>query len=153
MHISPLSVLEVDALLNEIASRCPWSSHDIRHVFDNQPKRPIRDVLMKLYNDMPPFDAAVLTQILLKDLRPVLYPIAATDTTVSLTSYNASSIQMLTLADALCDWESGSWVYWQYATLQDFGALGSFVEENPVNTYATPQVGTRILVSSCSLVW
>lgn len=148
---------DVDRLLTELARYSPWSSNDVRHPSDEaeREKGKIRDVLAQLYSDLPPFDAAVLTQIILKDLRPILYPLSATGTTASLLSYNANAVYMLTLEDALRDWnlhqDGWSWVWWSYHTLSDLSSLGQFIEQNQAGTTAMPRVGTRVLVRVSSL--
>lgn len=124
----------------------------MRHPRDSneREKGKIRDVLARLYSDLPPFDAAVLTQIILKDLRPILYPLPAAGTTASLLSYNSNAVYMLTLEDALRDWNypehDWSWVWWSYHVLSDLTSLGQFIEQNAAGTTAMPRVGTRVLV-------
>ena len=142
---------DVDRLLSELARYSPWSSLDVRHPRDEEAKKGrIRDVLSRLYSDLPPLDAAVLTQVILKDLRPILYPLPATGTTASLLSYNANAVYMLTLEDVLRDWNGPnnhySWLWYQYHILSDFTSLGQFMEQNPIGTTAMPRVGTRVLV-------
>ncbi|KZV64398.1 hypothetical protein PENSPDRAFT_656587 [Peniophora sp. CONT] len=156
-HISSLTVNDVDRLLTELARYSPWSSNDVRHPRDTteREKGKIRDTLARLYSDLPPFDAAVLTQIILKDLRPILYPLGATGTTASLLSYNANAVYMLTLEDALRDWNwpsshDWSWVWWSYHMLSDLSSLGQFIEQNTVGTTAMPRVGTRVLIPKCA---
>ncbi|VDB87531.1 unnamed protein product [Peniophora sp. CBMAI 1063] len=155
-HVSSLSVIDVDRLLSDLARYSPWSSNDVRHSRNsNEPaKSKIRDVLSRLYSDLPPFDAAVLTQIILKDLRPILYPLPATGTTASLLSYNTNAVYMLSLQDALRDWtphnKEWCWAWWQYHILSDLTAIGQFIEQNAVGTTAMPRVGTRVLIPKCA---
>jgi DNA ligase 4 len=144
-----LSIAEVDELLTELASHSGFSAHVVRHS-ENAGARPVRDILARLYRDMPAFEAGVITQIILKDLRPILYPLATTNVSSALLNYNTKAVKMLSLHDAMCNWTDGGWVWWSYVVLMDFNTLGRFIENNPVGTTARPEIGTRILV--CSLL-
>jgi DNA ligase-4 len=94
--------VQVDKLLDELAATCPFSDTSLR----NPNARPKLDVLKALYKNMPPLDAQFVTQIILKDLRPVLYPLPAMHYTAALKEYNSKSVHMLCKADAVKVWHS-----------------------------------------------
>lgn len=63
-------------------------------------------ILSELYANLTPFGAACMTQIILKDIRPVLYPIPSTRTTVSLLRFRSNAIHELTLHESMAIWDS-----------------------------------------------
>lgn len=136
---------EVDRLLVELASHSGFSADAIRHVV-NMKKRTVKDILAQLFYDMPAFEAAILTQIILKDIRPILYPLAATGVTASLLDYKSNAVRMLSIRDAMWDWAERGWLWWSYTILTNFDAVGKFAETSPVGETARPRIGTRIMV-------
>ena len=49
--------------------------------------------------------AAIITQIILKDLRPILYPLKATHYRAQLLEYNSKAVCMLTKEQAMKVWD------------------------------------------------
>lgn len=101
-HTSPLSIAEVDALLDELASTSVFSDVSLRN---GRARRSRYSILCDLYSSMPPLDASFLTQIILKDLRPLLFPLIETHYTAALTKYNTTSIVSLSKEDAMKIWD------------------------------------------------
>ena len=64
-----------------------------------------KQILKTLYTDLPPCDASFLTQIILKDLRQLLYPNPGNSTAESLLSFKSSSVKMLSKEDAMNVWD------------------------------------------------
>lgn len=54
---------------------------------------------------MSPEDASYLTQIILRDLRPLLYPLAETDSTAALTHYNTRAVTKLSKVEVMRAWD------------------------------------------------
>jgi DNA ligase-4 len=99
-----LTITRVDELLSELAALSPFSDASIRERFPKHTRRSRIDVIRNLYRAMSPEDASYLTQIILKDLRPLLYPMS--DYSVSpLTSFNTRAVTMLTKMDAMRAWD------------------------------------------------
>ncbi|ORY34864.1 hypothetical protein BCR39DRAFT_515200 [Naematelia encephala] len=72
-RLSVLSIAELDTMLDELSSYSPFSQ------LSQQPHHPLSQtrILTKLYRDsgLSPSSLSVLTQIILRDLRPLLNPI------------------------------------------------------------------------------
>lgn len=93
---------------------------------------------------MGPYSAAFLTQIILKDLRPLLYPLSETHYTTSLLRYNTNAVSMLTKEDVMKAWDkSGKLlrIYRLRASLEE--AVRAY--EDP-NESVQPQLGTPLQV-------
>jgi DNA ligase-4 len=105
------------------------------------PPRTRRVILFDLYRSIPALDASFLTQIILKDLRPLLFPIAETHYTAALTKYNTKSVAPLTIEDAMRAWDhSGRMlkIYKVRASLHE--AANAFeLESSHQHSPATPQ--------------
>lgn len=141
---------EVDSLLTELASTCAFSSSNIRHSTSNtNTKRTPRTILTLLYTSLSPSSSGYLTQIILKDLRPILYPISETHYTASLLQYNARSVSMLSKEDAMKAWDGSGRMLRMYrvrASLED--AASAFESESGSGSWdVTPQVGVPVQVS------
>jgi DNA ligase-4 len=93
----------VDNLLDELASTSEYSVFSLH--FNNPTPRTPQTILRQLYRLLSPSDAAFVTQIILKDLRPLLYPLPSQHYTSALTSYNSNSIQPLSIQDAMRVWD------------------------------------------------
>jgi DNA ligase-4 len=93
-YISPLSIAEVDNLLEELASHSGYSDISVR-ANARATRRPKSTIIRALYRSLSPLDASFLTQIILKDLRPLLYPLADTHYTVALKSFNSVAVTHL----------------------------------------------------------
>lgn len=103
-----LPIERVDALLDQLASFCPFSSADILATKREEGRQWARSpILSALFESLSAREAAYMTQIILRDLSPIIYPVSSSSTDVSLVSYNSSSLQVLELQSALKEW---SWV-------------------------------------------
>ncbi|THH19263.1 hypothetical protein EW146_g1886 [Bondarzewia mesenterica] len=124
--VGPHSMADVDMLLSELASLCAWSDESVREFSMNLVDRTRLNVLISLYANMPALDAAFLTQIILKDLRPMLYPLTETHYTTSLLDFNSNAVEMLTKEDAMNVWDPSGRMLMAYpvrATLNDAAAF------------------------------
>ncbi|KAJ7043390.1 hypothetical protein C8F04DRAFT_718106 [Mycena alexandri] len=104
-YISPLSIAEVDSLLEELASHSGFSDQSVRASWIHATRRSKSAIVRALYRSMSPLDASFLTQIILKDLRPLLYPLAETHYTVALKSFNSVAVVQLSKEDAMKAWD------------------------------------------------
>lgn len=71
-----------------------------------RPKRSRAEIIRSLFRRLSPEDACVVTQVILKDLRPLLYPYAVSDYTSALTKYNSASVKILSKEHAMDIWDS-----------------------------------------------
>ena len=98
-----LGVLQVDELLTQLASLSPFSHSSIRR---NQSLPSSRAEILKiLYSSLSPTEALFLTQIILKDLRPVLYPSRETHYTAALKHQKSNSVVYPDVVGALKVWD------------------------------------------------
>ena len=138
--VGPKSLQEIDALLDELASTSPFSDKSFHEgnasTFND--KRSKSSILRSLYDSLPATDAAYLTQIILKDLRPLLYAPPSVMTSHVLLDYNTRSKQVLTREQFMKEWDpSGSMIkmYKVRAKLDEaamgFEAGGALVAAHP----------------------
>ena len=134
---------EIDALLTELASTSAFSSAAVRG--PRTARRKPRDILADLYKPSTPSSASVITQIILKDLRPLLYPLKDTHYTAQLLQYNSRAVCMLSKEEAMKVWDSSGRMIQAYrvrASLEE--AAAAF--EHP-DAFVQPEVGVPIPVS------
>ncbi|KAG1746672.1 DNA ligase/mRNA capping enzyme [Suillus paluster] len=109
LFIGPKSLQEINVLLDELASTSVFSDKALHAAHSLSPQRSKSAILRSLYESLPVLDAAYLTQIILKDLRPILYAPPVTSTSRVLLDYNTNSKPMLTKEDFMRTWDpSGS---------------------------------------------
>ena len=70
---SPLTLSDVDGLLNQLAAHSPHSQHS-QTVADPEPQTRTLETLY-LHSCLSPYALSVLTQLILRDLRPLLSPL------------------------------------------------------------------------------
>ena len=98
-----LDILQIDRLLTQLASFSPFSHASIQRNSDLPSSR--IELLKALYSSLSPTEASFLTQIILKDLRPVLYPSKETHYTAALKHQKSNSVTYLDVIDALRVWD------------------------------------------------
>jgi DNA ligase-4 len=138
----------VDRLLDELASLSGYSN------LQNNFARSCRTrtaILRDLYRSLDPVEAKFMTQIILKDLRPVLYPLAETHTTKALLHYKSNATYMLTKWDVMGAWHpSMCKIYRVRSSLDETAeyvdALSSIQQENPPCDAFSPVLGIPIEV-------
>ncbi|KAL8279100.1 hypothetical protein RQP46_008558 [Phenoliferia psychrophenolica] len=101
-----LTIGEVDALLDELASFCSYSAPG---VYRGSPSRSSHDpdvdaVLKRLLDPLTAPEIAIIIQIILRDLSPLLYPLPTLSGTQALQDYNAMPYSEITLRDAMAAW-------------------------------------------------
>lgn len=98
-----LDILQVDRLLTQLASFSSFSNSSVQQDPNLPSSR--NETLKILYSSLSPTEASFLTQIILKDLRPVLYPSKETHYTAALKNQKNNSIVHLDVVDALKAWD------------------------------------------------
>jgi DNA ligase-4 len=146
--ISPLSISQVNSLLDELASNSGFSHRSIRDAYPKRARRGRLPVLKALFRSLSPVDASFLTQIILKDLRPVLYPIRASHYTSALVDFNTTSVQMLTKEHAMRVWDPTCWMLKAYrvkSTIDE--AVASFSMPPHLRDANVPRIGIPVQVT------
>ncbi|KAG1741125.1 DNA ligase/mRNA capping enzyme [Suillus lakei] len=107
--ISPRSLQDINVLLDELASTSVFSDKALHAAPSVSPQRSKSAILRSLFESLPALDAAYLTQIILKDLRPILYAPPVASTSHALLEYNTNSKSVLTKEQFMKTWDpSGS---------------------------------------------
>jgi DNA ligase 4 len=144
-----LSIVDIDALLDELSSYSAFSHVSIRSFYTAETRRDKLAIFRELYRSLSPIEASFLTQIILKDLRPLLYPLPQTHFTTALLRFNSASIEMLTKEHAMLTWDPSRWMLKMYrvrSNLDDVAAW--FKRAGSYPNVDTPQVGIPIEVIS-----
>ncbi|KAJ6518607.1 hypothetical protein C8R45DRAFT_948670 [Mycena sanguinolenta] len=143
-YISPSSISEVDNLLEELASHSGYSDISVR---SNATCRSKTTILRALYRSLSPLDASFLTQIILKDLRPLLYPLPEAEAhyTVALKSFNSVSVTELSKEDAMKAWDPTGQMLRNYRVRSGLDDAAAAFDAGIVGTIA-PRIGTPIAI-------
>lgn len=154
---SPLTIAEVDALLDELASMSAFTDHSLRKHRSAAPRKR-QAILSDLFKSMPALDASFLTQIILKDLRPLLFPLAETHYTAALTKYNTKSVASLSKEDVMRAWDPSRWMLKMYrvrACLYEAANAFELLPSSDQDLTVMPQPRIRtpieVLSSRCKL--
>ncbi|KAF7356774.1 DNA ligase [Mycena venus] len=142
-YISPLSIAEVDDLLEELASHSAYSSISVRNNNPRATRRSKSVILRALYRSLSPLDASFLTQIILKDLRPLLYPLPHVHYTVALKSFNSVSLIQLSKEDAMNAWDPTRQMLSIYRIRSGFDDAAAAFDAGITGTIV-PRIGTPI---------
>ncbi|KAH8110838.1 hypothetical protein DFH11DRAFT_1690667 [Phellopilus nigrolimitatus] len=102
-YVGPQTVEDINILLDELASKSSFSISSLRATAVSARSR--NDILRDAYSSIGPYEAAVLTQIILKDLRPILYPIWNMTTFEALVEFNTNALHVLSLHEAMRVWD------------------------------------------------
>ncbi|KAG7093893.1 hypothetical protein E1B28_007532 [Marasmius oreades] len=105
--ICSLNVTAVDALLDELAAISRFSANSIRAKFPRKRRRSRETILKELFRPLSPFDSACLTQIILKDLRPLMYPLCEKQLhyTTALKEFRSNCVIELSRFNAMKAWD------------------------------------------------
>ena len=95
---------------------------------------------------MPALDASFLTQIILKDLRPLLFPLAERHYTVALTKYNTKSVATLSKEDAMRAWDPSGWMLKTYKVRASLREAANAFELQSSVASPQPRIGAPIEV-------
>ncbi|KAK7031333.1 DNA ligase [Favolaschia claudopus] len=140
---SPLSIADVDNLLEELASFSKFSDISVRNKEPSTNRRSRSIVIRELYRSMSPLDASFLTQIILKDLRPLLYPVPDPHYTVTLKSFNSRSVTQLSKEDAMHAWDATGQMLKIYRVRSGLDDAAAAFDAG-FTTDLVPQIGTPV---------
>ncbi|KAG2011553.1 DNA ligase I [Coprinopsis cinerea AmutBmut pab1-1] len=144
-YITPLSIAQVDELLDELAALSGFTDISIKQKYPKGQRRTRIQVIRDLYRSMRPEDAGFLTQIILKDLRPLLYPLQETNFTVALRYFNTKAVTMLTKEDAMRVWDSSNTMVNASRVFSDLDRAAAIFEAPPEERpKLVPVIGTMI---------
>ncbi|EJU01771.1 DNA ligase/mRNA capping enzyme [Dacryopinax primogenitus] len=124
-HPTNPTIHEADSLLEELAATSPWSN--IKFSTPSPQRRSAKRILSDLYRDLTPFGAAVMTQVLLKDLRPLAYPQPAASMSASLIDFNSKAYEEITPHMAMRAWHPK--MCYLYKTNSKLDAVADAVEK------------------------
>lgn len=150
--IGPRTIDQVDELLNELASKSAYSHKSIRSQYYKNRAGTRAAIIRTLFRPLCPHDASVLTQIILKDLRPLLYPLTEFHYTAALTHFNTASVKMLTLQHAMTAWDpSGNFLrfYRVRACLDEAAAFAG--QSTHIKSEILPKLASPIAVRASLL--
>lgn len=151
-YVSPISIAQVDDLLDELAANSAFSNFSVRTKYPQGTRRSCRDILRTLYRCLSPLDASFLTQIILKDLQPILYPHPDVHYTTALIAYKCNSVQMLTIDHAMNAWDPSGWLLKCYRVRSNIDESTSIYEQpNHSRREVIPVVGSQIQVRFLTL--
>ncbi|KAJ7050474.1 hypothetical protein C8F01DRAFT_1067664 [Mycena amicta] len=143
VEFSPLTMANVDQLLDELAANSGFTCASIRKDYPIATRRNKETILRALYRCLAPLDAAWLTQILLKDLRPMLYPLSATHYSRALKAYNSVSVAELSKEEAMKVWDpSGRLLHCYRVRSRIDDAASAFEAGGPLSF--NPQIGQPV---------
>ncbi|GAA5842570.1 hypothetical protein JCM9279_003622 [Rhodotorula babjevae] len=121
-----LTMGRVDELLDELATLSTWSSADIQilRMHPRYTSRTVTAILADLLLPLSPSQTAVVLQIILRDLSPLLYPPPSAVGDVALTRFTSLAYNEVGVYDAMRLWHEGlprlfqavadlDWVAWQ----------------------------------------
>nr|GAT42989.1 predicted protein [Mycena chlorophos] len=141
-YTSPLTMAEVDLLLDELAAGSGFTDESVRKKLPGS-RRPKTIIMRSLYRDLTPRSAAWLTQILLKDLRPMLYPLPATHYTAALISSTSFSFVELTKEDSMRAWDPTGRLLHNYRSRSRLDDAVSAFEAGEA-IFFTPSIGQPV---------
>ncbi|KAF9045771.1 hypothetical protein BDZ89DRAFT_1155460 [Hymenopellis radicata] len=103
-----LSLEEIDAFLDELAAKSGFSAEHVREKQADKEHRKRVHVVRDVFGKLEPEAAGFLTEIILKDLKPILYRVPeGTNTVDALRKYNTKSFSELTKEQAMLAWDKG----------------------------------------------
>ena len=151
-----MTIAQVDALLTELAAKSAWSASGVHasSATAGSPRRSRQAILTALYHGLSPHEGAVVTQIILKDLRAIVHPVprSAHHPTAALLDYNGTAVTPLSKESAMHAWDpSGrmSVIFRCRANLDE--AAQTFERLKPGDAMPDPVCGTPIQVRLPSL--
>ncbi|KAG6844737.1 hypothetical protein H0H87_004069 [Tephrocybe sp. NHM501043] len=146
-HISPLSISQVDELLDELSATSGYTDGSIRKKYPLIKRRKRLAIIKDLFRTLSPIDAGFLTQIILKDLRPLLYPLRETHYIASLLGHNTTSVRMLSKEDAMNVWDASKWMLNLYRVKSTFTEAANDFEKPPNERGRNvPKIGVPVVI-------
>lgn len=141
------TIVQVDDLLSELAATSRYSDLS---VCANYPIRRTRiNILKTLFRRLSPQEAAFMTHIILKDLRPILYPSPDATYSISLLDFNTNSVKVLRKEHAIAAWDPTRYMHNLYrirASLDEVAV--AFELPDHVKPSLNPVINSMIQVST-----
>jgi DNA ligase-4 len=134
----------MDSLLDELSMGSDFTCSSLRNTLHHQNRRSVRQILVALLEGTTPFEAAVIVQVILKDLRPLIYPIASNGTRSSLLDFKSNAIKPLEVTEAVWAWDPSGTFKRAYAVRATLDAAAEVFEIGHAKT--EPIVGVSIKV-------
>lgn len=129
---SSMDISQLDSLLDELASHCEFSSKYVKQPRREGRVRPRGVILHALFSSLSPIEAGYMSQIILRDLSPMLYPIPSLRSDIALLEYNSTHYKPLELVSALKTW------HWTLPTIYryraDLDAAFKVLIDRPIST-------------------
>lgn len=141
----------MDELLDELAATSPFSHESIRKKYPPHAHRPKLDILKTLFRQLPPLETAFLTHIILKDLRPILYPFPDVNSSVALLNFNTKAVKMLTKQDVMIAWDPSGYMLRLHRLEADLDAV-STAFELPHHAKPVPKPNLGSMIQVCKTV-
>ncbi len=134
-YMSPPTLSEIDTLLDELGSKSGFTHISIRAKYPKHQRRPRNALFRSLFRQLSPEDASILVQIILKDLRPILYPLTEFHYTTALTKFDTASVKMLSKEHAMDIWDPSGMFLRFYRVCADVDEASLYVSmHNPLCT-------------------
>jgi DNA ligase-4 len=144
-----MTIAEVDALLDELASKSGYTQASIRSKYTGTQRRPRKAIIRALFRQLSPEDASILVQIILKDLRPILYPLTEFHYTTALTRFDVASVKMLSKEHAMDIWDPSGLFLRYYRVCADITEAAAFADSpKSEGRFIGPTIGKPVAVST-----
>ncbi|CAA7267386.1 unnamed protein product [Cyclocybe aegerita] len=145
---APLTLVQIDELLDELAAISAFSDKAIRSKY-LKPRRSRADIIRSLFRGLSPEDAAVLTQIILKDLRPLMYPLTEFHYGTALTKFNVAAVKMIIKEHAMDIWDPSGMFLRFYRVHASLDEVTAFMDKPPserTHCDFAPKVGSPVAI-------
>ncbi|EJD08532.1 DNA ligase/mRNA capping enzyme, partial [Fomitiporia mediterranea MF3/22] len=147
-NYNTVTIQEVNSMLDELAAKSRFSACELRDPAAKS-DRSRQTILQSVFRKLRPFEAAVLTQIILKDLRPVIYPVKSTSSTAeALLEFNSKAVHVLTMHETMRVWDPSRLLlrcYKVQATIEDSVRLFESGDLEMVG----PRIGVPVQIPKC----
>lgn len=142
--IGPKSLQDINVLLDELASTSAFSDKTLHADCSPSPPRSKSSILKSLFESLPALDAAYLTQIILKDLRPILYAPPVASTSRALLEYNTNSKSVLTKEQFMKTWDPSGSMLKMYRTRANITEAALCFEAGGAIAHPRPRWGVPV---------
>ncbi len=137
----------MDELLDELAATSAYSHTSIRKNYPQPYRHSKQDILKTLFRQLSPLETAFLSHIILKDLRPILYPFPDVNSSAALLDFNTKAVKMLTKEDALIAWDPTRYMLKLHRIEADLDAVSTAFElPHHLKPIPRPTLGSMIQV-------
>lgn len=140
----PKSLQDINVLLDELASTSAFSDKSLHAAHSLSPARSKSAILRSLFESLPALDAAYLTQIILKDLRPILYAPPVASTSRALLEYNTNSKLVLTMEQFMKAWDPSGSMLKMYKTRANITEAALCFEAGGAISHPRPRWGVPV---------